>query len=268
MEKVENKDKKFNEISTKWKELSYDYTIISSAIQYKKSKEIILKKVDNQEIAMAYGINTINKKVLENPQKYSNIEKEFKEIINKYKKNLVELANYHDYAIVQGYTKILEEENRQLNMYTKIYNLIKEENEAKRKADNSDDDIREEICNIEDELSKSELKVRRLKPTIRKKIEEKEKSIINAMETVEHEIQRDVKGPKVFTKATKFFFGKFNPHKLIEKNVFSGVKNRIENYENGKTIKPKKINSKYLEEKIVDTINEINKPDTKQNEKK
>lgn len=267
MEKVENnKDKKFKELSDKWKELSYDYTMISAAIQYKKSKELIEKKIDNENVAITYGINAINKKVLENPQKYSDIEKEFKEIINKYENNLTELANYHDGAIVQGYTKVLEEENRQINMYTKIYDLIKEENNAKRKVDNSDDEIREEICNIEDEISKSELKVRRLKPTIRKKVDEKEKNLFAAMETINQEIQRDVKGPKVFTKATKFFLGKINPYKMIQKNVFSNVRNRIENYEKEKKITSKKINSKYLKKNIVATINEICKTDVEEEE--
>lgn len=261
-----NKDKKFKEISDKWKELSYDYTIISAAIQYKKSKELIAKKIDNENVSITYGINTINKKVLGNPQKYADVEKEFKEIMAKYENNITELANYHDSAIVQGYTKVLEEENKQILMYTKIYDLIKEENDAKRKVDNSDDDIREEICNIEDEISKSELKVRRLKPTIRKKVEEKEKNISAAMETVQQEIQREVKGPKVFTKATKFFLGKINPYKMIEKNVFTGVKNRIEKYEKEKKITSKKINNKYLKKNIVTTINEICKTEIEEEE--
>lgn len=267
MEKVENsKDKKFKEISDKWKELSYDYAIISAAIQYKKSKELITQKISNENVAITYAINAINKKVLENPEKYTDIENEFKEIMNKYENNLTELANYHDSTIVQGYTKVLEEENKQVKMYTKIYELIKEENDAKRKVDNSDDEIREEICNIEDEISKSELKVRRLKPTIRKKIEEKEKNISSAMETVQQEIQREVKGPKVFTKATKFFLGRIKPYKMIEKNVFSNVRNRIEKYEKEKKVTSKKINNKYIKKNIVATINEISKEDTEQNE--
>lgn len=262
MERVDNKDNKFGEIVNRWKELSYNHTIISAAIQYKKSQEMISKKMDNENLAITYGINTINKKVLENPQKYTDVENEFKEIMNRYKRNLTELSNYHDSIIVQGYIKILEEEKNQLEMYTKIYNLIKDENDAKRKVDNSDDDIREEICNVEDELSKSELKLRRLKPTIKKKIEEKESSIINAMESSHQEIQREVKGPKVFTKATKFFFGKFSPYKMIEKNVFSNVKNRIEKYEKENKINPKKINSKYLEEEIIETIKQVNTLET------
>lgn len=252
MEKVDKKDKKFNDIVTSWNELSYNAAVVSAALEYSKSKENIMKKTENENVAITYGINTINKKVLENPQKYNNVEEEFKRLMNRYEDNLIELANYHDSTIVQSYVKVAEEEKKQIDMYSEIYELIKEENAAKEKADNSDDEIREKICNIEDELSKSELRLRRLKPTIKKKSEEKDKAIAVAMESVHQELQRNVKGPKVFTKATKFFLGKINPYKMIEKNVFSNVKNRIEGYESQKNIK--KINEKYLSENIIETI--------------
>lgn len=255
MERVDKKDKKFNEIVASWNELSYNATVVAAALEYNKSKENILKKTQNENVAITYGINTINKKVLENPQKYNNVEEEFKQLMDRYEKNLIELANYHDSTIVQSYVKALAEEKKQLDMYSKIYELIKEENTAKGKADNSDDEIRERICNIEDELSKSELKLRRLKPNIKKKSEEKEKAIAVAMESVNQELQRNVKGPKVFTKATKFFLGKINPYKMIEKNVFSNVKTRIDGYESQKNIK--KINQKYLSENIIETINGV-----------
>lgn len=254
-----SKDKKVEELITKWKELSHDFAIISAAIQYKKSQEIITKKSENETMAMKYGINSINKKVLENLTKYAETEKELNELIEKYEFNLKELATYNDSLIVQGYVKVFEEEKKQSEMYKKIYYLIKEEENAKQKVDNSDDEIREEICNIEDELSKSELKVRRLKPTIKKKIEEKELNLMNAMESKEQQIQRDVKGPKVFVKATKFFLGKINPHKMIEKNVFSNLRNRIEIYENEEKTNIRKPNKKYMEENILETLNEVDK---------
>lgn len=254
MERVEKKDKKFEEIIDRWKELSYSTAIISAAIEYSKSKESVAKKVQNENIAITYGINAINKKVLENPQKYNNVENEFKELMDRYESNLVKLANYHDSNIVQGYTKILEEEKRQIEMYKEIYQLLKEEDIAREKADNSDDEIREKICDIEDELAKTEIKIRRLKPTIKKKCEEKERCINIAMESEAQEIQREIKGPRAFSKATKFFFGKINPYKMIQKNVFSNVLNRIEKFEQGKNIK--KTNENYLSEKLIETIND------------
>lgn len=255
MERAEKKDKKFEELLDTWKELSYSAAVISAAIEYSKSKESVAKKVENENVAITYGINSINKKVLENPQKYNNVENEFKELMDRFEGNLVKLTNYHDSNIVQGYIKIVEEEKKQIEMYKEIYQLLKDEDIAKEKADNSDDEIREKICDIEDELAKSELKVRRLKPTIKKKGEEKERCVGTAMETEEQEIQRNIKGPRAFSKATKFFFGKINPYKMIQKNVFSNVQNRIEKYEQGKNIK--KINEKYLSENLIKTVNDV-----------
>lgn len=255
MERVEKKDKKFDELADTWKELSYSAAVISAAIEYSKSKEIIEKKVENQNVAITYGINSINKKVLENIQKYNNVENEFKDLMNRFEENLIKLTNYHDSNIVQGYIKVVEEEKKQIEMYKEIYQLLKEEDVAREKADNSDDEIREKICDIEDELAKSELKVRRLKPTIKKKSEEKIKSVEVAMETEEQEIQREIKGPRAFSKATKFFFGKINPYKMIQKNVFFNVRNRIERFEQGKNIK--KTNEKYLSDNIIKTLNDV-----------
>lgn len=260
MERVEKKDKEFDDLLDKWKELSYSAALISAAIEYSKSKESIAKKVENENVAITYGINSINKKVLENPQKYNNVENEFKELMERFEDNLVKLTNYHDSNIVQGYIKIVEEEKKQMEMYKQVYQLLKEEDVAREKADNSDDEIREKICDIEDELAKSELKVRRLKPTIKKKGEEKEKSVGVAMETEAQELQRDIKGPRAFSKATKFFFGKINPYKMIQKNVFSNVQSRIEKYEQEKNVK--RINEKYLSDNLIKTINEaINNED-------
>ena len=67
------------------------------------------------------------------------IDEEYNNIMNHYNDNLEELANYHDSMIVHGYTKILAEEKKQMDMYKHIYFLLKEENEAKKKLDNLKD---------------------------------------------------------------------------------------------------------------------------------
>lgn len=239
------------------KKIAKDYLIVSSAIQYKKSQEIILKKISNENAAISYGISLINRKVIENPEKYSDIEKEIKELMKQYQNNIEELANYYDTQILLSFIKIYEEELKQINLQQEIYYLMQDEKIAKTKVDNSDDEIREKICNLEDEVSKIEIKIRRMKPNVKKKIIEKEEELAKAIETKENAIQKEkIKGPKVFSKAAKFFMGKIKPHKLIEKNVFSNLKNRLELYENEEKPK-KKINEKYLEENIIQTINEI-----------
>lgn len=250
-------NKKIEELTSAWKKLLKDQAIISAAIQYKKSQETINQKIENENAAISYGIKIINKKVIENMNKYTEVENEFTSLIEQYKNNLYGLCQYHDTQIVMGYTKIFEEELNQCRMYKEIFYLQEEENSAKKKLDNSDDEIREKICNIEDEISKSELKVRRIRPTLRKKILTKEQELISAMESEEKEIQKEtIKGPRIFNKATKFFLGKINPTKLIQKNVFNGLKNRIDKFnETENTVK--KANEKYKEENILETINKI-----------
>lgn len=258
--KETNNDNKIEMLEKTWLDLSYQSAIISSAIQYKKSQEAIAHKAENEENSMKFGINSINKKVLENKKKYAVIDEEYNNIMNHYNDNLEELAIYHDSMIVHGYTKILAEEKKQMDMYKHIYFLLKEENEAKKKLDNSDDEIREEICDLEDKITDSEVKIRRLRPTVRKKIAEKEDLIGKAMEAKEQEIQvKTVKGPRVFANAKKVFLGKISPQKMIEKNVFSKVRNRINEYDETDKKKVRKANEKYIPDNIIETLHDITK---------
>lgn len=258
--KETNNDNKIEMLEKTWLDLSYQSAIISSAIQYKKSQEAIAHKAENEENSMKFGINSINKKVLENKKKYAVIDEEYNNIMNHYNDNLEELANYHDSMIVHGYTKILAEEKKQMDMYKHIYFLLKEENEAKKKLDNSDDEIREEICDLEDKITDSEVKIRRLRPTVRKKIAEKEDLIGKAMEAKEQEIQvKTVKGPRVFATAKKVFLGKISPQKMIEKNVFSKVRSRINEYDETDKKKVRRANEKYIPDNIIETLQDITK---------
>ena len=262
MEKIEvNEKQKIEELSSAWEKLCRDQAIISAAVQYKKSQEIINEKTENESSSLSYGIMLVNKKVLDNLEKYKDVENEMNTLLENYKKNLIECSEYHDTHIAMGYVKVLVEEIKQCRLYKQIYYLQEDEKIAIEKVDNSDDIIREKICNIEDEISSSELKIRRLKPSIRKKILDKENEMFKVMESEHQEIQKDtIKGPRIFNRATRFFLGKINPYKMIQKNVFNNLKNRIELYENSEernTIK--KANEKYKEESIIKTIDEITK---------
>ncbi len=258
MDKIKkDKEKKFIELKDSLKKILQDKTKVSSAIQYNKSREIILRKISNENAAITYGISLINKKVIENLEKYSEVENELKDLMEKYEKYLIELAVYHDNQIISEYIKLYEEELNQLEVQSKIYYLIQEEKRAKEKADNSDDEIREKICDLEDKLAKIEEKIKRIKQIIKKKISDKEDELNKAIESKENGLQKDtIKGPRIFSKATKFFLGKIKPFKLIEKNVFTNLKNRLEAYENEER-QPRKINEQYLEENIIKTIEAV-----------
>ena len=161
---MENKEiienQKLANLSKQFEKLAKDQAIISAAIQYKKSQEIIDQKLKNENAAISYGIKRINKKVIENLNKYEEVEKEYQEIIEKYKSDLEELAKYHDTQIALGYAKILEEELKQKDIYIQLYHARKEEIIAKGRGDNSDDDISENIYDMEEEISKSDLRIK------------------------------------------------------------------------------------------------------------
>ena len=254
-----NENNRIDELLDVWKKHCINQAIISIAILYKKSQEIISQKEEKEISSISYGIKMINKKVIENFEKYHEIENEYNELFSTYRKCLIELSQYHDTQIASYYLKILEEEIKQYKWFNEIYKLMQEELIAKEKADNSDDEIREKICDIEDEIGKSELKIRRLRPTIRKKIQDKSDELYKAIESEAQELRKEpIKGPRIINKATKFFMGRLSPYKTIKKNVFNNLRNRIETFENSENKKTvKKANEKYLEDNIIDLITQI-----------
>ena len=136
--------------------------IISSiALQYKITENIIDEKLQNENNSLEYGINSINKNVLKNERKYSSIFERKEELLDRYKNLLIEASKYYDNAILNERIKILKEELAQVEQYKKLNILKKQESKAKEKVDNSDDVIAEDIYSVEDEISKSETKVKR-----------------------------------------------------------------------------------------------------------
>ena len=202
---------------------------------------------------MIYGINDINSKVLENKKKFEDIEESKNEILGKYKDALSDIGTNYDNIITMGYIKLLEEDLVQLEKYREIYKLKGKEIKAKAKLDNSDDEVAEVIYEKEDEISKSEAKARRLKTTVNAKIKEKQKELMDAMESEEKEIQTKIKGPRFLKGAKKFFFGKINPRKMIENNVFSEIRQRIEKFDE-EELKKLKRSKKYNEENLIESV--------------
>ena len=242
-----------------WKELSKKQAIAYAVLQYRKSQELINQKFEKEEQSIICGIKSINKKVIEHINKYEEIKKELEEIKKRYIQNLADLAEFYDTQIVGSYIKILEEELKQKERYEKIYFLKQEETKAKKKVDNSDDEVREEICLIEDEINKGEAKVRRNRTLNKKKIQEKEVAILEAMEKSGTMVKKpDISGPKIFDKASKFFWGKINPTKIIKNNLLKDINMRLDEFDNQKDcIVIKSINQKYKKENIFATIEKI-----------
>ena len=250
------KDKDFNNLIQDALLLSKLNAIVSSAYQYKNTENIINNKTSSIENVIIYGINNINSQVLTNKKKFEDIEETKNELLSKYRDSLKELGTNYDNIITMGYIKLLEEDLVQLEKYREIYNLKRKEIKAKAKLDNSDDEIAEVIYEKEDEISKSEAKARRLKTTVNAKIKEKKQELDNAMESEEKEVQTKIKGPQIFKGAKKFFFGKINPRKMIENNVFSDIRERINNFSEEK-LKELKRSRKYNEENLIESVENL-----------
>lgn len=251
-----NKDNDFNNLMKEALLLSKLNAIVSSAYQYKNTENIVSNKTSNVENVIIYGINDINSKVLENKKKFEDIEENKNDLLNKYKDALNDIGTNFDNIITMGYVKLLEEDLVQLEKYNEIYKLKGKEIKARAKLDNSDDEIAEIIYEKEDEISKSEAKARRLKTTINAKIKEKQKELNEAMETEEKEIQTKIKGPQIFKGAKKFFFGRINPRKMIENNVFSDIRERINKF-NEEKLKELKRSKKYNENNLIESVEVI-----------
>lgn len=254
--KEEQGENKLNKLLEKMIDLLKINTISVSALQLKNTEDIISEKIENEKNAIEYGINSINKNVLKNQKKYSNILEKENDLLDRYKKIIKDVAKYYDNNIFVENIKILNEELFQLEQNKKLIELKEKEAKAREKLDNSDDAIAEEVYDVEEEITKSQTKVKRLKTSLKNKIKDKETALFSAVETKEKELQKEIKGPRVIKNATRFFMGKINPYKMIEKNVFKSLENRLNEYEEEeKDILKKKI--KYSAENIVSTINEL-----------
>ena len=124
----DNNYNEFNNLIEKYEELSKTISIIYSALQYRKSEILVNSKVENEKNALTFGINSINKKVLDNLKKYTQIENRLNEIMDRYRVDLEELANYYDADIIYNHLKTLEEEMKNVSIMKQIYALIEEEN--------------------------------------------------------------------------------------------------------------------------------------------
>jgi len=65
-----NKEENFIKLLNDIKKTLKDQTKVSATMQYSKSREMILNKISNENAAITYGISLINKKVIENLEKY------------------------------------------------------------------------------------------------------------------------------------------------------------------------------------------------------
>ena len=82
---------------------------------------------------------------------------------------------------------------------------------------------REFIINTEKEISLVSKEIERLN-------KQKEKAIIDAMESEEKSVSNNIRKPKLFNKITKFFVSRFNTAKIIQNTIIAPLNLKIENF--------------------------------------
>lgn len=150
-------------------------------------------------------------------------------------------------SLTEGFKKILDKfrgekdkKNIDVQMISKMQDNIDinlEDDAAIDKKlvnlDEFDNNNSTEITNIENKIEKINEEINRLN-------EEKIEALKNAMESKDKWIViSTIKKPKVFTKVKRFLASRFNPSKIVMKNVIEPLKLRIQNFKNNELINVK-----------------------------
>ena len=185
-----------------------------------KIEQLIIRKVELEASLIGAILNDqylYDKIVKKNTQKENdktklslkeNIKIAIEKIKNRKKaKSQIDIMAVSKLMDSQDITREIEERNSQ-----RIERTIEE-----RK------DNREFIINTEKEISLVSKEIERLN-------KQKEKAIIDAMESEEKSVSNNIRKPKLFNKITKFFVSRFNTAKIIQNTIIAPLNLKIENF--------------------------------------
>lgn len=239
--------------------------ILSKVYCLKMSEEMLNSKVKNQLNAINYSINQINPKFVDKSKKYEKISNEILETINNYENNIKQLCNYYDNKIEQLLFDKIELENRII--IDKTFQKIQEEPKTNlkkkivqkvnstidkikgkiKKSDSIDvgminkikdgQDIAREMNvtrDVDNDLIDLNNKLNEINKKIQNLNQEKEKNVMNCMESQERGLSIEIKRPKTIKRITSFFYNKFNTYNVIMKNIIEPINNRIEQFKEEK----------------------------------
>ena len=213
---------------------------LKSVYNDKISREWIHQKVNFQLNSMKTSMLHINAKFIEKSKNYDKIKEEMMTSLDCFEEVLRQLADGFDRKIQQLIYK-------QLELELKLWKI-----KAARK---------EELPPEDSDSSNVELKLKKEIKVVRKKLKSlekhKESEIFAAMEVGNKAIGINVKKQRRLKNIPKFFSYKFNPYKVIQKNVIEPFEQRIDEF---KLNKLKKLDGKSQEfnfSKVEEKINRI-----------
>lgn len=200
---------------------------LKSVCNHKMSKEWIQQKVNFQLNSMKTSMLNINAKFIENSKNYNKINEEMLGCLKSFEEVLKQLADGFDIKIQQLIYK-------QLELELKLWEIQAT--------------LQEELMPEDSDISDAELKLRKEIKLVRKKQKglekHKENEIFAAMEVGDRAIGINVRKQRRLKNIPKFFSYKFNPYKVIQKNVIEPFQQRMDEF---KVNKLKKVDGKSLE---------------------
>ena len=262
--------------------------IINKVYAYKKSKEIINYKVQNQLNAINFSVNQINPKFASKSKNYGKISNEILYTMSNYERVLNQISREYNEKLdellkekVKIETKVLLKyvlnnisENEKTNIKKRIVKTVVsaiDKIKGKIKKNEIVDigliNKLQDSQDIEDEMRKAKIvdqnivvlnnELADINQKIKKINEDKENDIINALEKSEKSLSAEIKKPKTFSKITKYFSNRFNTYNTIMKNVIVPINQRIEEFKNNRLRDDEEIQEEFDLEIFENEIKEI-----------
>lgn len=219
------------------------------------TQEIVRQKVGNQLNSMKASILNINPKFQEKSKNYEKVNAEMTQELEEFEEVLKRFADIFDgkmqdliYQKLELELKWLIATNQENVNQTEKKSFFKKRKTAKNKQEN--DEIAIDTEKLKKQIQKNVEMQKRL-------MEQKQTQIFSAMEVGNNAIAVGVKKRRNIKNIAKFFHCKFNPYKVIQKNVLEPFGHRIDEF---KVNQLKKVDGKAKEfdfAKIQEKIEEI-----------
>lgn len=219
------------------------------------SQEIVHQKVGNQVNSMKASILSINPKFQEKSKNYDKVNEEMLQELEEFEKVLRRFADIFDdkmqvliYQKLELELKLLVAMNQENASQTEKKSFFKKRKTVKNKQEN--DKIATDIEKLKKQIQKNVKIQTHL-------MEQKQNEMFSAMEVGNNAIAVGVKKRRNIKNIAKFFHYKFNPYKVIQKNVLEPFGHRIDEF---KVNQLKKVDGKAKEfdfAKIQEKIEEI-----------
>lgn len=152
------------------------------------------------------------------------------------RKSSDEVKNVAKGNFLSAFNKLInrKKENKSVDPYT-MSKLI-DSNDIKMEVEESITQKLERVSNRKHEnkgiILNLEKEIARVDDEIERLNDRKKKNIYEAMEIGDKAISTTVKGPKIFTRITRFFIGRINTANVVENTIIDPLRLRIESFKN------------------------------------